>query len=607
LISAQKHKSQSSSGEQTAQVHVLSLDLGPESVRMRQPERSIDPEHDSQTRVVLLHRMARTESAHFPLLELPDSCLVAVLQCCAAADQRSVFSAARTHSRLHQAAVAALHSISALVPHQQQLDQVLLYLGKHGSLVGSIQLESKPSWRAALCKLPANLRLSSLQLEGLCLQLQHSYSFQGVLGDTVVVAALKQLRLRSCQLYDVGDDLEAALPLLPSGLEHLSINGLYSWYVREHPVRVPAVVLQPLQQLTYLELSCGIKQGPDKATPALQPLTALTRLVDLRLHVGYTDGGDGSSVITAAMLSHTCHLTRLQLSHEAKVEPGILACKTKLQHLQLVECVLLGREGEAQLLSHLQHLQQLTYLSLCETLRSGDSKPSAYAALTASSMLERLDIGWCRLPDGVWPHIFPTGRQLPHLRWLGLEVAETQVNWPAEAPDGSSLVSCCPSLWGLNIEGLQCTRELLVALQGLSRLCDLYVDDFSTTGEGVEALCQLKQLEQLYVACVNTTQEGLLLQLTQLKQLGRLTYIGRFNDINRDFTLEGGVSARLPTLDVFSAFCGTLIALPACLLCVRAFSPTGCHAQVFLFPISLLVWRMEALLSAGLTAHSHSC
>jgi hypothetical protein len=49
------------------------------------------------------------------------------LRYCAADDQRSVFNAARTHSRLHQAAVATLHSITAIVPSWKR-DRVLSFL-----------------------------------------------------------------------------------------------------------------------------------------------------------------------------------------------------------------------------------------------------------------------------------------------------------------------------------------------------------------------------------------------------------------------------------------------------------------------------------------------
>jgi hypothetical protein len=41
---------------------------------------------------------------------------------------------------------------------------------------------------------------------------------------------------------------------------------------------------------------------------------------------------------------------------------------------------------------------------------------AAYAALTASSKLQQLDISSCVLPAGVWQYVFPVGRQLPHLQ-----------------------------------------------------------------------------------------------------------------------------------------------------------------------------------------------
>lgn len=73
------------------------------------------------------------EEAAVSLVQLPDACLLAVMRCCAADPDspRSVCSAARTHSRLHQAAVEALSSITARVD-QQQADSVVRYLAKHG-------------------------------------------------------------------------------------------------------------------------------------------------------------------------------------------------------------------------------------------------------------------------------------------------------------------------------------------------------------------------------------------------------------------------------------------------------------------------------------------
>jgi hypothetical protein len=119
------------------------------------------------------------------LLALPHPCLLAVLQYCAADDLRSVFSAARAHSKLHQAAVTALRSIRASMQTQQELDGVLLYFSKHGHDVDSLDLErvwsAYPKDRITLHQLPPNLQLSSLKLTNLDVQLQPFGGFQGVL------------------------------------------------------------------------------------------------------------------------------------------------------------------------------------------------------------------------------------------------------------------------------------------------------------------------------------------------------------------------------------------------------------------------------------------
>ena len=63
------------------------------------------------------------------LLQLPDPCLLAVLRCC---DTRSKCSAASAHSRLHEAAAAALTSItldasrrSKVLSRQPRLDSLV--------------------------------------------------------------------------------------------------------------------------------------------------------------------------------------------------------------------------------------------------------------------------------------------------------------------------------------------------------------------------------------------------------------------------------------------------------------------------------------------------
>jgi hypothetical protein len=83
-------------------------------------------------------------------------------------------------------------------------------------------------------------------------------------------------------------------------------------------------------------------EATEEASPALQPLQALTRLVDLRLvsvEAESTTLLDSVSYakIPASMLSGTQGLTRLELNmcDYAEVDADVLAGKTLLQHFNL--------------------------------------------------------------------------------------------------------------------------------------------------------------------------------------------------------------------------------------------------------------------------------
>jgi hypothetical protein len=457
--------------------------------------------------------MAGAESSM--LLALPDPCLLQVLQCLAADDDhRSLFSAARANSRLHQTALMALRSITAHVLEQEQVDSILVYLGNHSQHVSRLELRGDEAnrLRVSLHELPPQLQLSSLQLQDLSLQLQPRDGSQGKLGSAAAVAALKQLRLSECELLDdedtVDEALAAALLQLPAGLEHLSINRLY---IDEgnYPVQwmqCPAAVLQRLQRLTYLELGYVEVRGPaghrGRATPGLQLLHVLSGLVDLRFK--------SAGPVDSSMLSGMQNLTRLELSlagEKLELEPGALAGQTKLQHLCLDACDIVGdAAGFAQLLSSLQPLQQLTHLSLPDVEGSSPSA-SAYAALTASSKLQHLDISGCTLPAGVWQHVFPTGRQLPNFQSLNIAlVRQPTADNPYE--DAPRLVSCCPGLQSLQLWSLRRSAKLLASLQGLSGLHTLRCGWDNATAQAVQAVCQLTGLRELHLYPGTGAQPG---------------------------------------------------------------------------------------------------
>ena len=356
------------------------------------------------------------------------------------------------------------------------------------------------------------------------LQLQPGSGFQGVLQPRV---PLTRLQLYGCMLLDGAEGLSAALALLP-GLQYLSICATcWGW----DKLVLLTDALTALQQLTYLELADATLQGPDEVTPALQPLQSLTRLIDLRL----APGRDAD--INSSMLSAMQHLTRFGLI-DGRLEPVALTTPggTHLQHLELAHISTPGGAGgTAQLLSQLQRLQQLTHLELssASTLTvspEGNPPAAAFSALTASSKLQCLNIRHCTLPAAVWHYMFPAGRQLPQLRSLDIACDTQPDGTEAAAPEGTRLVSCCPALQALSMQGLQYSAELLTPLQRLSGLHTLTLarHDGESEGEilGVAGrLTGLRELE-LFARC---PAEVLLQQLTQLKQLTKLVCKGDLN------------------------------------------------------------------------------
>lgn len=234
-------------------------------------------------------------------------------------DLRSLFSAARAHPRLNQAAVEVLSSISVDgITQQQQLDSVLLYLLMHGKHVHSLDLARAENVTVSLRDLPHNLHLDSLVLSNLTLQMQPFAGRLGVVTMRHPNILHKQLRLSRCKLIDGIEGLAAALALLP-GLQHLSISGrgMAHMYL-EYRGRFPTHVLPRLKKLTYLEIDDVTLQG----VPALQPVQGLNLLADLRLSV------PNNAAVKRDMLSGLQHLTRLEVGGGVKLEANVLFVAT---------------------------------------------------------------------------------------------------------------------------------------------------------------------------------------------------------------------------------------------------------------------------------------
>jgi hypothetical protein len=121
--------------------------------------------------------------------------------------------------------MATRHSINTTVTEQQQADSVLQYVGKYGQYLDMIWIwgayrEGSLCLRQLLPDLKLSRFLLSVTLSSLCLQLQPSEGFQGVLAPLVKSSALKQFRLLDFELPWDGDavGLAAALTQLPAGL-----------------------------------------------------------------------------------------------------------------------------------------------------------------------------------------------------------------------------------------------------------------------------------------------------------------------------------------------------------------------------------------------------
>jgi hypothetical protein len=120
----------------------------------------------------------------------------------------------------------------------------------------------------------------------------------------------------------------------------------------------------------------------------------------------------------------------------------------------LTSLTLNGNQWDAALWGWLERLPLLVSLSFAARVAGGGGDAAmamvagggedaaVYAALTASSSLQQLDLSEALLPKGVWQHVFLAGRQLQQLHSLCLPSC---LHNHLQADDVRALVRCCGS------------------------------------------------------------------------------------------------------------------------------------------------------------------
>lgn len=235
---------------------------------------------------------AQQSSSH--LLDLPDECLAQVFAWLAG-DARSCCSAARAHSRLRQAAAAALSSIKVgLMMEPEHLEGLMAYL-QHGQHIVNLDVAGYDYDIALhgatlfphvmLHGLPSCPQLQQLTLARVHVQLgiagaTSSSSNVGVLHG---LSRLTHLHLEDCILVNhtghVFSTFAAAFSTKLTGLRHLHLCGEGDERARMFWDWSSSSVLPALAQLTYL----AVDGGETCTRGRIQDPHSLSQLRELRI------------------------------------------------------------------------------------------------------------------------------------------------------------------------------------------------------------------------------------------------------------------------------------------------------------------------------------
>jgi hypothetical protein len=451
------------------------------------------------------------------LSSLPDEVLKLVLQHVPVRERLT--SCCLVNRRLHAAASA----ITTLYPSwgvflgaEERAKGLMKWLPLYGQHLTRLQLHKFP---LIIKQLPCP-NLLELDLNHCDVQLSPAR------GKTGVIQCCPKLTQLELGVLNITDSPEGTVLDSLSSLVHLQDLAVYP-AVDPYAIGGPYAIrdlskatLPSLEHLTSLYVNYLSVEN-------LYQLSALTGLQKLYLAVDIPVGP-----LSCPGLVFPASLTAIYL--RSTVEGGLLSLlPAGLQFLHILECGVEGpAEGPGSFLSSISRVQHLMRLQLHMDGFAWPPAAPAYSALTPSSTLVELELCDPGLPAGIWQHMFPPTRQLPHLTSLivgSMWFAQDPLSaWGAA--DISSLVSCCPNLReGLHMlvqPGLHVSE--LHKLTALARLDLMYSSDpISGLEESLRGLAAITQLTVLEVWLNSPDLTGAsFMPLTSLTALTKLRCTG---------------------------------------------------------------------------------
>jgi hypothetical protein len=437
------------------------------------------------------------------LNSMPDEVLKVIMQYVPLNDRLA--SCCLVSRRLHAAAVAATQDVELTRGH---LQSGLQWLSPYGQHVTNLTLDNL---QQPLLELPCP-NLLELRLLEMC-SAQLGPAADGSPGVILGCTKLTCLEV-ACNIIDApaGTTVDSLSRLVR--LQKLTMEpkvGGTMYYING----VSVATLPRLTCLTFLEVSCLSERN-------LAQLDVLTNLQVLHLTSAVPEIGPN----TVPGLVFPACITNLMVLGAVAPEL-LLLVPTGLKALVILGRDLSQAEGPGSLLLHIAQLPPLLQLDV--SVEVWPAAGPAYSALTASSSLEFLGLSQATLPAGVWPHVFPVARNLPHLTRIDFDGAQGMPDVPSAmaAADILNLVRCCPNLCGIDALALQHGLHVseLCKLTALTSLGLQYADSTahssSASMRGLASVVQIQALTLDISSPVATVSS--LLPLTSLTALTSLS------------------------------------------------------------------------------------